>query len=57
MTTKLNINKTKRSSIKILLSLPLIGTFFTSKISTKLDDTENEYVIVRGWILKKTDFY
>ncbi len=57
MATKLSINKTRRSSIKFLLTLPLIGTYFISKMSAKLDDTENEYVIIRGWILKKTDLY
>ena len=50
-----NMNKERRQLIKVLCFLPWSGTFVYRRKTALEAQLESDFVLVDGWILKKTD--
>ena len=48
-------NTARRRFLLLLCMLPLIGRHLFQQRSKNIDDSGGDFVVVRGWILKKSD--
>lgn len=56
LTDRTNIvKKTRRQFVKYLSILPLVGSFSLNRESIAEKHLESGYILVNGWVLKKTD--
>lgn len=49
------VNKTRRHFAKYLCLFPFLGTFIQSRTTAAEQQLNDNFVLVNGWILKKSD--